>query len=382
MYELIGASEEILLFERNTQRKKPTYSNGMLFDFIYINSWAKLISFFRRYGQITGVPKTGAMILSACSLKGDLESTLDRYEDISYLGKNAYERLASLRKSHDSLLDYDGVLRVINFRNTLLTLLKLIAVANGMASPYELLDRFYFGELASEGDGNSPSEVLKAAIFPFNCAKDFLYYPEELPPGMPLVIEDISVDIFNYETTDTLNMFDWPFLQEFYENFYTPPSTTTRYGWEGAYILPISKIPNSNDEKEACIKTQAGIIVAYSMNLFTKIYPTIERFTYLPSGGFVQNVDDDSTFMNMFRSLYSLAEESGVKLCKQCGKPIDITGERGTPREFCGNSCKQTSTLRRRDKALMLHAQGRSAENIAKALQWDIKQIKKWTEGL
>jgi hypothetical protein len=79
----------------------------------------------------------------------------------------------------------------------------------------------------------------------------------------------------------------------------------------------------------------------------------------------------------------SVIEHRDYHRCKMCGKPFEIgprTNRRAVPSDklFCTVNCRVKSFQRRKAQACRMRSEGANLRDIAKAVESDMPQVKKW----
>jgi hypothetical protein len=81
--------------------------------------------------------------------------------------------------------------------------------------------------------------------------------------------------------------------------------------------------------------------------------------------------------------LLAIDGDRQYKRCRVCGRSYEVAGGRNKgisrrDRETCSNACRIRAYRERQEKARLLHAQGKSAKEIARELGTDSKTIREW----
>jgi predicted nucleic acid-binding Zn ribbon protein len=79
----------------------------------------------------------------------------------------------------------------------------------------------------------------------------------------------------------------------------------------------------------------------------------------------------------LIQAAEAVVNQLAIRNCDYCGKPMSPSEIREDCR-FCSDSCRIQTSKRRKKQAIELHAKGKSAAQMAAAVNSDIKIVRKW----
>ena len=78
----------------------------------------------------------------------------------------------------------------------------------------------------------------------------------------------------------------------------------------------------------------------------------------------------------------AVCEHKQYKECSVCGEPFELSPETArTNRRFCSIACKNRAFRNRQEQARRLHAEGKTAEQIAEQIEADTAVVEGWIRG-
>ena len=413
MNKILYAAKEVVFYEGDFDAGAK--DSDVLFDFLAVNSWKRLFKFIQsnncEYEPTRWSVGNGSTLAYAGLAELPLptvplcERSLHRLlaRDISL----AHVDGSSTRFEGDNAIwleEFFAVQRLFRY------LLKLVSVSNGLAPMSTAAE--LFRHISNDNNGEDDTSSAKSGVTVrhmtlFDCSPVMYFHHaidnyEQLCPSI-FTSEKKTSDSVDYnrpfcpEARKTISTYD-RFV--YYFGCQTLIYPMTDFGYPSASIESSSNlIASSNIQNglyylvmrdtapyELCDENRLLVVremTAFLIELLTAACAA-PSFFRLGDNGF-QEVKNRDIFSRMLSAIAHLAIAKGVGVCKHCDAPIDISKERGTPREFCArkhSSCATDATEERRNEAIKLHLEGLTIAEIAKKLEWNEPKIREWVEHL
>ena len=415
---LKAASADKLFFSKEEVSHVGLSNPGeALYEFLAINNWERLITFFKRHGSFLPVlrfedsacPSTPKKINSEKKLASLLSSKLD-FLDIDYLDLSNAD---DIRLTHP--LHSYAISDIFSAQQGFKFLLQIAAVVNGRAKPVRFKDRLSINSVDDsdfkifeqmENKGYERNKILDHSAL-FDCWELRIFLNDDFAPLSDVVVFGQDYVEHGIELVKALPNFNIVGSESGIPKEGLSPLFERHFGQEGNIervfrahyqskdieisgnslwiLVGLNNFTDSLSE-DLIIRLVSSYLLQRAMFELSEKYLRYSQLEYCWSKRGISESADSDLFSSFLKEIRKAAIANTVGGCKECGAPIDLSKERGAPREFCDrkhrSTCATNATNRRRDTTIRLHFEGFTGEEIAEKIKWNIEQVEKWTTGL